>query len=207
LHRAITEARRFLVAARLEDHPLPVLLAPRLSVELFPALSPGIDRFISMCGQDRTASEATGRPVGQPTTAVAQDEQGDTVYVTSERFQLTEPVNIVLSAPAGVLLDRLIKQLNLPHHTNLLGAMVTRYEYRLVFNDSRLSRDKSLASQDVRPLAVLQLEVQPNVFGPETPTDGIALPAFRGRFDERERALEEAERAIKIAVQRAGLGY
>jgi len=207
LYRAIAEARRFLVAARLEEHPLPKLLAPRLSIELFPALSPGLDQFIGMCAGDRAASEATGRPVAQPTTRVAQDEQGDTIYVTSELFQLTQPLKIAMSAPAGVLLDRLIQQLNLPRQQDVRGVIGIRYDYRLVFDGRRLARNEGLVSQDVRPLAVLQFEVEPTMFSVGAPVDGIAKTTFRDGPDERVEALEEAKRLLKSAVQRAGLGY
>jgi len=207
LHRTIRDARRFLVAARLEDHPLPQLLAPRLSFDLFPGFSPGIDGFIGMCTADRAASEASGRPVLQPTTAVARDEQGDTIYITSEEFQLTQPVQIVLSTPAGVLLDRLIQQLDLPRQQDVRGVLGVKYEWRLVSKDRRVVRNESLASQDVRPLAILQLEVEPALFARSTPVAGITNPAFRDGLDERNAALDEARRLLKIAVQRAGLGY
>jgi hypothetical protein len=161
-----------------------------------------------MCTEDRVASEAAGRPVGQPGAAVAQDEHGDPIYVTSELFQLTVPLKVVLSAPAGVLLDRVVQQLNLPRQHDIKGAIGVRYEYRLASSGRSLARNESLASQDVRPQAILWLEIEMTPFATRSLVHGAAKPVIvRGEFDERGQALDDARQFLKRAIGRAGLGY
>jgi hypothetical protein len=58
LYRTVEESRHFLVIGRLEPWPLPVLLRPRLLIELFPELRPGVDELIDIWRKDSVAQGA-----------------------------------------------------------------------------------------------------------------------------------------------------
>ena len=209
LYRTIKEARRFLITGRLENHPLPTLLMPRLFVEFFPSLQPGIDEFIAMCSKDRAAAASSGKPVRQTTVEVDEDQSGETIYVTSELFQLTMPLKVSMDAPAGVFVDRLVSDLGLPRQQDYQGVIGVRYEYKLVCQNQLLARDLSLKSQGIRTDSVLVLQVETKPFAARAPVEGAMTTAiFRGESDEDEaEALREARRALKAAVSRAGLGF
>jgi hypothetical protein len=209
LYRTIKEARRFLIAARLEIHPLPTLLAPRLFVEFFPTLHPGIDVFIAMCLEDRAAAASSGRPVGQATVEVNEDQGGETIYVTSELFQLTMPLKVSMDAPSGVYVDRLVSDLMLPRQHDHQGIIGVRYEYKLVYQNHPLARELSLKSQGIRANSILWIEVDMKPFASRPPVGGaLTTVTFRGESDEDEaEAHREARRALMTALSRAGLGF
>jgi TIR domain len=208
LYRTVKEARRFLVIGRLEDHPLPALLAPRLFVELFPDLRPGTDELIGMLREDRAAAESSGRPVGQAAVEVKEDAGGETVYVTSELFRLTMPLKVSLAVPAGVYVSRLVADLQLPQQQDYQGLIGVRYDYALVHENQRLARERGLAEQGVRPNSVLWLEVEMTPFAQRAPVEGTLVPTkYRGR-PKREKAElpADARGPLLAALSRAGLG-
>ncbi|HEX4951553.1 MAG TPA: toll/interleukin-1 receptor domain-containing protein [Blastocatellia bacterium] len=208
LYRTVKEARRFLIVARLENHPLPALLAPRLFVEFFPRLNPGIDKFISLCQEDQAAAINSGRPVGQATAVVNEDREGETIYITSELFQLTIPLRVKLEAPVGVFVDQLISDLMLPRQHDYQGLVGIRYEYKLVHESRRLVREKSFNSQGIGVNSILYLEVDVTPFAARPPVQGTLVSAtFRGEPKAEEVAMKEARRALLRAVSKAGLGY
>jgi hypothetical protein len=209
LHRGVREARRFLVVARLEDHPLPSLLAPRLFEDLFPNLHPGIDRVIAMCREDQAAAATTGRPVARATADITEDPGGETIYVTSRIFQVTTPLKISMDLPCGLFLDRFLSDSMLPKQQDLQGRLGVRYEYRLVYGDHALAPELSFNSQGVPPNSALELEVEMQPFSARGPIAGALVPAVvRGEFGEEEaEALEQARRTLAAAVNRAGLGF
>jgi hypothetical protein len=209
LHRAIKEARRFLIAARLEDHPLPTLLAPRLFVEFFPSLHPGIDQFIAMCLEDRAAAKSSGRPVGQATIVVNEDQGGETIYITSELFQRTMPLKVSMDAPSGVFVDRLVSDLKLPRQHDYQGVIGVQYEYKLVYQNHPLARQLSFKSQGIRTNSIVWLEVKMKPFASRPPVEGaITTATFRGGSDQDDaEAHQEARRTLMTALTRAGLGF
>jgi len=209
LHRTVKEARRFLLVARLEDHPLPALLAARLFENLFPNLRPGIDRIIDICRDDQAAAVSTGRPVAQATAEITEDPDGETIYVTSRIFQVTTPLRVSMDIPCGVFLDRFLSDLMLPKQQDLQGRLGVRYEYSLVYQSHSLSPGLSLKSQGVQPNSPLELEVEMQPFSAHPPIAGALMATtFRGESDEEEaELLEEARRLLITAVNRAGLGF
>lgn len=209
LHRTIKEARRFLIAARLENHPLPTLLAPRLFVEFFPSLQPGIDEFIAMCLEDRVAAAGSGRPVGQAALEVDEDQGGETIYVTSDLFQFTMPLRVSMHAPTGVFVDRLVSDLRLPRQHDHQGIIGFRYEYKLVYENHPLARELSLKSQGIRANSILWVEVEMKPFASRPPVEGaLKTITFRGELNEDEaEAHREARGALMNAISRAGLGF
>jgi TIR domain len=206
LYRTVKEARRFLLVGRLEDHQLPALLAPRLFVDLFPGISPGIDQVIAVCHQDRAAAATTARPVGQPARArLTEDDGGDTIYVTSELFQVTVPVRVLLDAPVGVCVDRLVSDLGLPRQLDHQGIIGLRFRYDLQHGDQRLAKDSSFRTQGIEPGAVVTLITAPVMFAADAPVEG-SLSSARFRSSD-EPAYADAQRAVAAAVARAGLAF
>jgi len=202
LYKAIEESRRFLLIARLEEHPVPSLLGPRLRVDLFPDRAPGLAELTGILQEDLRAEQSTGRAVQLAQREATGDEDGVQLYVTSQTFARTIPVRWNLGVPAGVLVDRLRTDLGLPRQHDIQGAMGVRYEYDLAMNETRLSRTKSLSEQGVTKNAPLWLEVTMKPFAASDPVHGELNPTtFRGG-DEKQ----EARRALLDAVREAGLG-
>jgi hypothetical protein len=202
LYRAIEESRRFLLIGRLDAEPLPALLAPRLYVDLFPGLDPGLGELLSLCGRDAAAATASGRPVAAGTARVPQDPNGAAVYLTSDLFGLTQPLTLDLSLPAGVHLDRVITALNLPRRLDHQGVAGVEFSYRLARGEARIDRAVSLAAAGVRPGDVLWLEAEIRPFAAADPVSGaLGQAVFRGIGDPAD-----ARRALLRAVTAAGFG-
>jgi hypothetical protein len=204
LHRSVLEARGFLVVGRLDEHPLPVLLAPRLFVDLHPELLPGIADVVRMWREDLSAEEQSGRPVAC-NRSLLDDAQGVPVYVTSELFGVVVPVSIDLSVPAGVVLLQVREQLLLPSSLDHRGQVGIRFEYRLLHNQIPLDFGRSLAEQGVKAQSVLWLECSIRPFAAKSPQSGT-LDIVRFRTESSEfLALKSAKRRLTAAVRAAGL--
>jgi TIR domain len=204
LYRAIEESRRFLLIGRLDDEPLPALLGPRIRADLFPDLYPGLNDLFRVWSEDAAARAASGRPVANGTARLTEDTNGVTVYLTSELFGLTQPLRLDLDLPAGVHLDRVISGLGLPrrlHHQNVMG---TEFAYRLMYDDARLDRARSLAAQGVREGAVLWLEVEMRPFAAGEPISGdLSTATYRGSAGD----VSATRKVLFDAVSAAGFGY
>lgn len=83
-----------------------------------------------------------------------------TVYLTSELFQQTAPIDIALSAPAALLLDGVVSAWKLPLALDHAGRVGVRFTYTLQLGRRGLSRDRTLAAQGVKPGAVLWLKTR-----------------------------------------------
>lgn len=208
LYRAVQESRRFLIVGRLEPHPPPALLAPRLSIDLFPQLRPGIDELINLWREDSLASGESGRPVGRAAVNI-DDGEGETVYVTSDLFGLTIPVRLTLGVPSGVHLDKIISAARLPRQFDYDGRVGVRMEYRFTHGGKRLARDKSLAAQGVERGSVLWLEVEMTPFHAVPPVEGgLGSAVFRGGGSgkgELAFAVRRAHESLLAAMALAGL--
>jgi len=179
--RTIQQSRRFLIVGRLQDFDSPMLLTPRLRVDLYPRLRPGIDEFVHMVRDDSDAEESSRRPIGQPTAPVPDDKNGELIYLTSELFGLTMPLQLDFQIPIGIHLDRVRTELGLPDQQTVRERIGVRYEYHLLHNDQRLSRSSSLAQQGIAPKNVLWLQVEMQPFAATTPAAGSLEPvSFRG---------------------------
>jgi len=204
LHRSVLEAHGFLVVGRLDEHPLPVLLAPRLFVDLHPELLPGIADVVRMWREDLSAEEQSGRPVAS-NRSLLDDAQGVPVYVTSELFGVAVPVSIDLSVPAGVVLLQVREQLLLPSSLDHRGQVGIRFEYRLLHNQIPLDFGRSLAEQGVKAQSVLWLECSIRPFAAKSPQSGtLDTATFRTESSEF-LALKSAQRRLTAAVRAAGL--
>jgi hypothetical protein len=210
LYRAVLEKRAFLVAGRLEETGLPALLAPRLRVDLFPQLQPGIGTLIDAWRKDRNAEAITQRPVAASTIAESSDVETGTVYVTSEAFGITVPLKVDLSAPAGVLLDRIVSRAALPKMWQHVGRIGVQFAYSLMKDAQAIDRARSLSSYDVADRSVLWLKTEMTPFSMSAPMHGSLVGAtFRNAAplgDAPPDAMIAARKTYLSAIRCAGLG-
>jgi hypothetical protein len=206
------ECRRvFLVVARLDDHPPPRLLRPRLYVDLFPSLEKGVEQLVRLWRDDARTTDALGRLVLPPTSpagsggtpagsvagAVAE------VYVTSELFDCVLPLPADLNAPAGVLLEETVARLRLPRRLAVNDRLGLDLTYRLLREDGRtLARTQSSREQGVAARSVLFLEVTVEEFATVPATSGP--PPGRRTYRHGAPAARYAE-VLAAALAEVGL--
>jgi hypothetical protein len=212
LYRSVQERRSFLLLARLDEAPVPALLGPRLRVELFPDLQPGVAQIIATWRDDRAAESETRRPVASAPVPRLPEQGAATVYVTSELFGITVPLDVDLGAPEGVYLDRLLAAFTLPRTLDYEGRVGVRFVYRLMSGEQPLNRSVSLAGQGVEDKSVLWLESTITPYAHSEAVQGaLGRAVFRGpRTREEEdlhaRALAFARQEYLTAILRSGLG-
>jgi hypothetical protein len=158
LHRAVSESSTFLIVGRLEDLPVPTLLRPRLKVDLYPDIEPGIRDIVSMMTDDSGVAESTGHPVVKPHVPVDDDTCGDVVYITSKLFGKTFPMRIRLDTPALAAAERVVMMLGLPREAPGQHGVGLRFDYGLATQAGTLMGISSLAEQGVGAHSVLWLE-------------------------------------------------
>jgi hypothetical protein len=210
LYRSVEEKRAFLVTGRLEDAALPPLLAPRLRVDLFPELQPGIGQIVETWRADRNAESATLRPVAASPIGQPEDAEPNTVYITSEAFGITVPVRIDVNAPAGLLLDRIVARAALPKVWQYESRIGVRFTYTLMNGQQTLDRGKSLAAQNVEDRSVIWLKTRMSQFSDVEPIEGSALDVtFRGAVvsqPEKSDPMVRAREKYLAAIRQARLG-
>lgn len=159
LVRAVQEETAFFITARLEDFPVPALLAPRLWIDLFPQFSPGVERLIATVRGDEQAARVSSKPVAPPRLPIPPTG-GATIYITSELFDFTVPVDVDPDVPVGVHLDRIVKALGLPtyHPLDRKGRIAVRVSYVLLHGERRLRPTDTLTKSGVGQGEVLGLE-------------------------------------------------
>jgi hypothetical protein len=172
LYRSVQEKQSFLVVGRLEDMVVPILLGPRLRVDLFPELQPGVTSLLNTWRDDRIAEKETGKPVAAARTVETRVDLPDTVYVTSEQLSIAMPVRVDLSQPVAISIERLIGELNLPKQLSHEGGIGVRFSYQLALEDEVLARMQSLSAQRVRSGAILWLRTTMTTFSATVPVAG-----------------------------------
>jgi hypothetical protein len=159
---------------------------------------------------DRAAETDSRKPVGAPRTeSLPRLEEAATVYIDSEQFGMTAPVDVKLEEPAGWLLNRVVASFGLPSELSYSGKLGVRFSYQLFDKESVLARTQSLAEQGITAGRVLTLETTMTPFSTSAPVQGQHSPTvFRGGPDanDRDTALHHAMRDYRAAVARAGLG-
>jgi len=205
LYRSIQERRGFLVTGRLEDIPLPALLAPRIRVDLFPELRPGLTEIATNWRCDRQVEQHTKRPVadasGRPLAAPGQH----TIYLTSDLFGITVPVKVGTSDDARSLMELIITRFNLPTALDHEGKFGVRIAYRLMYEHQPLDPSRTLMQQ-VPDRAVVWVETEVTPFAHVEPLSGeLQVALYRG--DIQTRAVEVTQRALRRAVVECGLAW
>jgi hypothetical protein len=203
LVKSVTEQRSFIVTGRLEEVPVPTLLAARLYVDLFPDPQPGIDRLLTLWRRDRETERRTERPVASVASADGLGDGPDEVFVTSAVFGITVPLRTSLDQPAGVLLTRVIAQLKLPSSFSHEGRAGIRFEYALSLEGQALAPHIPLRTQGVLEHSVLWIETTLVPFAAGTAVSG-RLQSATLRGDRTQ--MQDAERWLQGVVARNGLG-
>jgi hypothetical protein len=212
LSRSVQEKRSFLAVGRLEEAPVPVLLGPRLRIDLFPNFQPGVGQIVETWRADRDAEKETQRPVASVAATPNPEHSSATIYITSEYFGITVPLDANLETPAGVYLDRILSDFNLPRTFDFEGRAGVRYGYRLMNRKLPLERAIPLASQGVKNRSILWLETTITPYSQAEPVRGTLTPTvFRGphsRKEEDRRAHLEAlgRERYMTTILRNGLG-
>jgi hypothetical protein len=210
LYRSVREKRSFLVIGRLEEVDVPALLAPRLRLDLFPALEPGMTALVKTWRADRTAETESGKPVGAPWAEnPLRIEEATTVYIDSEQFSMMAPMGVKLQEPAGALLDRVVASYGLPRELSYSGKLGVRFSYQLFDKGAALARTQSLAGQGITAGRVLTIETTMTPFSTSEPVQGQHSPTvFRSgpSAADPSAALVDAMQAYRVAIARAGLG-
>jgi hypothetical protein len=212
LYRSIQQKQSFLVVGRLEDAPVPALLGPRLRVDLFPEWQPGAGQIVETWRADREAETQTRRPVASAASTNFVAHGPATIYITSDEFSITVPLDANLEEPAGMSLDRIITGFKLPRVLDYEGRMGVRFGYRLMNGDRPLDRGIPLAAQGVKDKGVLWLETTMTPYSHSEAAYGTPKPVvFRGgrsRIEEKEKAHIEAlaRQEYLAAIRRNGLG-
>jgi hypothetical protein len=198
LHRSVAERRAFLVVGRLDAHPVPMLLRPRLAVALHPYPAPGVAALLETWHADRAAEASTARPAGRP-PAVEEPPAGEPIYLTSVLFGLTVPWRADLDAPVGVLLDAAREALTLPRRVGV-EPLEFAVDYDLAVDDAApaLDRTRAAAVQGIQPGAVLWLRTTTRPLAVAAAASGAAVVFRSGR--------SAAHHALLRKISEVGLG-
>ena len=210
LVRSVREKRGFLLLGRLEDVATPALLAPRLWVDLFPELEPGVRQVLETWKRDRDAENVSMKPVGSPTSPPPNVENGRSVYVTSELFGVAVPMTLSPTQPAAALVEELVSHFELPRLWQHDGRIGVKFSYSFEHGLQRLPPTSTLADAGVPENAVLTLLAKMNPFAAEPAAEGkLTSAAFRSALGDTPRAMSNSEVAaramLRSAIRQAGL--
>jgi hypothetical protein len=206
-HRTITESQNFLIIGRLEDHPVPELLRPRLRVDLFPEPSGAINQLITMWQKDEEASEMSLKPVAPPKAVTQDPPDGSTIYITSNTFAKTFPFIVSLMVPVALVVKQITSLLDLPDQQVLMGSLGCKFLYDLVSEEKVLKKEKSLSAQGIQANHLLWLQVEMRPFSTSDPVSGSLQGAvFRGNELENP-ILKEARKVLMTRIHEIGLGF
>jgi hypothetical protein len=180
LHRAVSEARAFLFVGRLDEHPIPPLLAPRLFVPLFPDIKPGLSDLVQVWTDDRSAENESMRPVAPAQSEPPQNPNGTKIYITSDLFGITCPWSVDLQEPAGVVVNAIRDSFALPKSFDHQGRIGVRFEYHLALDDKRLQRAGRLVDQGVVANSIVWVECEMIPVAAQSPHQGtLTSTVFR----------------------------
>ena len=206
-HRAVTESQNFLIIGRLEHHPVPELLRPRLHVDLFPEPRPAVKQLLTMWQKDEQASEMSLKPVAPPRAVMQDPPDGSTIYITSNTFAKTFPIVVSLAVPVAIVLKQVTSLLELPDQLDLKGALGCRFFYDLVFEDKTLKKDASLAAQGIGPNQLLWLQVEMRPFSSTDPVSGSLQKTVFRSIETEQPILREARTLLMTRIQEKGIGF
>jgi Effector-associated domain 5 len=153
----------------------------------------------------RAEAQDANRPVRATEPALCAPHHGPTrIYVTSELWDVTLPLQADLAAPAGLVLDRIIEACRLPRSVQHDDRVGFRLNYSLSVRDRALGRSEPLGAQGIDAGDVLSLVTKIMPFAGATPVEGeMGTVSFRRSGDSPRN---EADRArIRDVFRRAGL--
>jgi hypothetical protein len=164
--REINEQRSFFFIVRLDETPLPPLLAVRRYLDGIHDW-PGVARELACAWHDDLD---IGTPVFPPPDAEPKPERSVlTVRVRNQAMTMTHVVGVPPDSTGVDLLASVHKALSLPTSTTQLdGAVKVHFKYRLLFEGEPLD-ESPIPAQGIADGAVVDLEVQVRVSGPDGP--------------------------------------
>jgi TIR domain len=215
-HRSVEEQRTFLIMARVEDFPLPRLLQHRLWVDLFTDFAAGMKTLHTFFNNDRAVSQSSGRPVIHSAAKASALLAGAEIYVTSQLFGYTTPVRVNLQEPSAMVVERFIRDTELPKQVAHNTTMGFHVSYAFTRDGQRLDPARSLADQGVSPGHLLWLETRLQPFAAVDPISGHLISTTFRLTDATTRVAEisrgrdvhahgEARKELLLAIRRAGL--
>lgn len=202
--RTVREQQTFLIVARVEDHPLPWMLRHRLAVDLFGDFDAGMRTLADRFATDRAVAIRAQRPVVPLTARMTYVQYGDEIYVTSELFGCTTPVQVDLREPAAAALTRFVEEAGFPRQIGHDTVVGFHLRYALSDGERQLDGWRSLRDQGVLAGQLLWLETNLRLYAATVPEDGeLTSVRFRrigatSQDDVRER--------LMTAIRRVGLG-
>jgi hypothetical protein len=204
-HRTVMESQNFLIVGCLENFPVPELLRPRLRVDLYPAIDWGINDLVRMWRNDEKAAAESSCPVVASKVEI-EDKLGDaTIYLTSETFAKTFPLNVAMDAPVAMIIQYVRSKLDLPEQLDINGRIGCHFKYCLAKEGTVLRSELSLLAQSIAPGDLLWLQVEMEPFSSTVPVSGkIEKAMFRG--EQEEDLILAARRRYMAVVNRVGLG-
>jgi TIR domain len=205
-HRAVTEAQNFLIIGRLENHPVPELLRPRLRLDLFPEPVDAVNQLLTMWQRDEQASEMSLKPVAPPKAAMQEPSEGSTLYITSNTFAKTFPMVVSLTVPVALVIKQITSLLDLPDQLDLKGTLGCRFFYDLVYEEKTLKKDVSLAAQGVGPDHLLWLQIDMRPFSTSEPASGSLQGAVFRNIVIEHPAVKEARKMLMTLLHEKGIG-
>jgi hypothetical protein len=195
--------RIFLLVGRLEDHSVPVLLQPRIYIDFFPTIEPGIAKLVSTWKKDRYANATLKKlvlPPLDPTIALGNAVSPLVeLYCSSELFDCVFPIPADLNKPAGLLLHYVIEKLQLPANLALPNEVLgMKLSYQLLYDGKALDRQQTLHSHGISAGAILNLEITTEVFSRVAATS----VSKSGRRRYRGGSSLEQEELLKVLADR-----
>ena len=206
-HRAVTDAQNFLIIGRLENHPVPELLRPRLRVDLFPEPVGAVQQLLNMWQRDEQASEMSLKPVAPPRAVMQAPPDGATLYITSNTLAKTFPIVVSLTVPVAIVVQQITSLLDLPDQLDLKGALGCRFMYDLVCDDKTLRKEASLAAQGIGANQLLLLQVEMRTFSTSDPVSGSLQKAVFRSVEMELPVLKEARKLLMTRINEKGMGY
>ncbi|WP_447002760.1 toll/interleukin-1 receptor domain-containing protein [Saccharothrix isguenensis] len=163
LARDLDQRRCFLFVVRLDDTPLPTLLAPRKYLDAHGDLVPVADALTGVWRRDSDV----GTPVLPPPGVSAANGPTITVYVRNRALEVAHAVQVPVGTTGRSLKNLVRLALALPEQeTKFDGAVGIRFGYELLRGGTPIPDDMA-ALTDLADGDTVDLEVRVESFGPD----------------------------------------
>lgn len=171
--RELQERRSFLFVVRLDETPLPSLLAPRQYLDAFDG---NWDEVANELAAAWRRDRAVGEPVLPAPRSVVTHNGADrcptiVLYVRNRTLAVAHVI-VVPAESTGRKLESMVRDaLKLPDvETKFGGAVGMRFHYQLKKAGEPISFDKTLVELHITDGTTIDLEVQVESFGPAGPS-------------------------------------
>lgn len=199
--RELHERRSFLFVLRLDDTPLPPLLAPRKFLDA----ADGWDAAVSTLVRTWRTDLDLRVPVVPAPSPATDEGPAIVLYVRNRALSVAHTVAVSPNATGHALHERVRVTLALPDRESRFGGQVgLRFTYRLLAAEEPLP-DKPLSELGIGDGATVDLEVTVDPFGPDGPQEGWVM---RGEWDPAAlSAAADANERLVSAMERAAFRH